>query len=399
MAGRRNDRAGDAGATPGLSWTRRGTLAGGLALLPGLAAGAAPGADIPIRLAGNVPWTGVWINGQGPFRFRIASGSNTFHVSPLLAEKLGLKLAPGENLMSQTRYGRKVVDVYRGDLVIGGQLPVSNVPLIPFGDRVDSPYPGTLPVPADRVTTFEWAAGIMRYTPDLPAEMSGYGKVPLRHSEINLGWLPRLDARIAGKPVKLSLSTGSTHGLNLNSDAVKRLGLWDGPGPSYERTTKRGDRDVTVRIARRGDIELGGLRFEQPVISMDDPAKSLMVRRDAEDDGEIGMDLLRRVDLILDPRRDMSWMRPNAAMKEPWEQDRAGVQIDTDGGQAKVIRVDAGSAAEAAGLKVGDVIATTTPNVQKLQAAQFMPAGTKIDLPVLRDGQKMRIAIVTTERF
>ncbi|MET0274887.1 MAG: aspartyl protease family protein [Phenylobacterium sp.] len=403
MAGRRDDHAGHAGAAPGLSgWTRRGALGAGLALplLPGWAQGAPGLADVPIRLTGNTPWTGVWLDKQGPFRFRIVSGTNVFLIYEALARRIGLELATAEDTIASNRYKRQVVTPYRvKEMVVGGALPLANIRLLPLPGAREPLYPGSVPIPSDRITSFDWAGQMMRYSADLPAEAAtAYGKVPLRHSDIGIGWIPKVDCRLGGKPLRLRLSTGSAYGLTLYPDAVKRLGLWNGPEPHYDRKIEGNGRDLEIRIVRRGDLELGGLRFERPVLGLYDPAHVLMDLNE-NDDGEIGMEVLRRVDLIFDPRRDMSWMRPNAAMADGWTYDRAGFQVITADSGTRVERVDPGSPAEKAGLKAGDMIGTNEENVRRLVAAQMMPAGTKIDIPIVRDGAKMRIPVITEERL
>jgi hypothetical protein len=403
LAGRRDHRSGDAGEAAGLTaWTRRGALGAGLALpFTPMAQAAAAAVDVPIRMDENMPWTPVWLDGQGPFRFRVASSSNVFHVSEALAKRLSLEIAAGQNLISNGRYNRKVTNLYRvKQMVVGGELPLTEIRLIPMGgdDENEPSYPGTIPIPSDRITSFEWNRGLMRYSPELPAEAASYGKVPLRHSDIKLGWMPKVDCRIAGKPVRLSLNTSSPYGVTLHPDAVKRLGFWDGPGPAYERPGAVRGRVVQIRMARRGDLQLGGLNFERPVLGMYDPAEVLMDRNE-NDDGTIGMDVLHRVDLIFDPKRDMSWMRPTAAMTAPWRYDRAGFQIGMRDGVRRFVRIDPGSPAERAGLLMTDAINLTNAGILQLLAAQHAPAGTKLDIPIRRNGVPQRVSVVLEERL
>jgi hypothetical protein len=346
----------------------------------------------------NLLWTAVWLNKQGPFRFQIVSGSNAFHVDEALARRIGLPVAPRDG-QAVGRFGdpRDVTFFTANELVIGGELGLTNIPLAGTLEP-ESLFLGAVPVPSDQITSFEFGRELMRYSAALPAQMDGYAKIPLRHSALQMGWMPEVECRLGGKTVRLTVATNLPYAVTLYPDAVKRLGLWDGAGPSYERSTRRDGREVEIRIARRGDLELNGLRFERPVLGLYDP-RNVLMDRNSGNDGTIGMDVLRRVDVMFDPRRDTMWLRPTSAMASAWSHDRAGFQLDTVKGVTKVTRVDAGSPAEKAGLRVGDVLPGRVAEASmRLAWSQNGPAGQALTLDVERDGVKRPISMVLEDR-
>src|SRR5690606_36447543 len=111
------------------------------------------------------------------------------------------------------------------------------------------------------------------------------------------------------------------------------------------------DRASARPILSLPSVEIGGVRFEDvpATIGPRDRLASLIVG-----DGVIGVDLLKRFNLVIDFRRSRLWMTPNAASKAPFRRNRTGV-VTGEGGA--VLLVAPGSPAEAAGFAVGETIA------------------------------------------
>jgi hypothetical protein len=396
LAGRRNHSPGDAGQTAGLIG-RRELLAGGAALglaRPAVAAvSTLPDVEAPFKMDGGRPWTGVWIDKQGPFRFGISTGSNTFAVWDDLATRLKLNPTTSKVQLSK-KTSSAVSTVYEAkELLIGGGFALTRVPLMGFRAPDQPSDMGQLPLVADRVTTFDFKAGIMRSLREAPADRTGYVRTPMIY-EANVGtWTPRVQAKIGGKPVRLRISTGSFGVVSLSPQAVNRLGLWNDETPYSQRTVDDGARDAMRRVTRRGDLELGDFTVSRPLLTLNNARGSAWVDV-FDDDGVIGIDLLRRLDLIIDqPKRNL-WTRPNADFETPWSYDRAGFDVEQQDGVWKVSVVDGGSPAEQAGLKVGDQVVTQIDSVRR---ARYAPAGAQVAFNVLRGGERVRIPMTLAD--
>lgn len=385
--------------------TRRDLVGGGLGLgavlgsglLPASALAKAQSAEIPIKVDGNTPWTGVWINGVGPFRFQIQTRGNVFVVSAEVAEKLQLPqkaevvAGSGPNAHLAKTYVAK-------EVLIGGQLPLQDVRLLESKGWNGSRYAGVMPTPVDRISIYEFGAGRLRYATEPPPELAQYARIPLMPTDNDLGFMARVEGRLAGRPVRLRINTSSSLGLTLYPDAVKRLNLWSGPEPSYDRRARFSQTDSVIRTVRRGDLTLQGLTFQRPLMSLYDPADA--VANHSDDDGDIGMELLRRVDLAFHPRKLTAWMRPTAAMSDPWRHDRAGFTCALKDGGAAVDQVDPGSPAAKAGLVKGvKLVGLGKQDVERLMAAQQGAAGTRIAFDVEQDGQARRVSLLLEDRI
>jgi hypothetical protein len=373
--------------------------AAGLAPAVALAQPAGPKAveaEIPIEVD-SVPWTGVWIEGKGPFRFNITSGTNSFTIWEDLAERLNLRQLQVTNLQRRGN-DRRPVNVFRADeMVIGGKLGLTAVDFVSFkSERPPTPV-GNIPLFGDRVTSFEFARGLMRYSVDLP-DLAGYQRVPLIYEEQFLAWEPEAKVKLGGRDLRLRIATGNSGGIFIYSTAVSRLKLWDGPGAAFDRTAAGPEGGGRTRTTRRGDLEFGDVRFANPVVRLEDPKTSRY--REDDFDGSIGMELLRRGDLVFDQKRRVLWFKPLANMADPWRYDRAGFDLAEKEGVWRFDAVDAGSPAERAGLKVGDVLAAQRPDTgPRLRAAVQGSPGTKLAFTVNRGGATQRIEITLEDRL
>ena len=75
--------------------------------------------------------------------------------------------------------------------------------------------------------------------------------------------------------------------------------------------------------------------------------------------GSLGNSVLKRFNVVFDYQREVMYLKPNYLFKEPFEHDMSGIEITAVGPAFErviIARVEAGSAAEQAGLKEGDRI-------------------------------------------
>ncbi len=158
---------------------------------------------------------------------------------------------------------------------------------------------------------------------------------------------PAIKVGIAGRNADLTIDTAASSALHLS-------GFFADDVPAIEslRTSETlviGSDSASARpILSLPSLELASVTFENVPTTIG-PRKATIVG-----DGVIGIDLLKRFNLVIDFRRSRIWMAPNANSEAPFRRNRTGV-VTGEGGA--VLLVAPGSPAEAAGFAVGETIA------------------------------------------
>jgi len=116
-------------------------------------------------------------------------------------------------------------------------------------------------------------------------------------------------------------------------------------------------------------------------------------------DAMIGMGLLERFNIIFDYPSRRLFIEPNKRFAEPFEYDMSGLSLGTGGeGYLLITRVHPGSAAEEAGLRVGERVT----RIDGRAAADYdswdlrplmRKAGRQVTLTVVRDGDEVAVPI------
>lgn len=204
------------------------------------------------------------------------------------------------------------------------------------------------------------------------------------------GGLYMVDASIAGLPARLDLDLGSGSPLTLWSGFWKRLDLRGRRSTSViGGVGGLGEADITMLPG----VQLGGIDFG-PVPTQLMPSGGPGVAR-ARSDGNIGVPLLKRFRLIVDLPHDRVWFVGPADTATPFKKDRSGVAATMVEGRLQVIGVAAGSPAEAAGIRRGDIIVSIDGGIAASLDARRLgddPAGTVHRL-VLADGRTITLTL------
>ncbi len=151
------------------------------------------------------------------------------------------------------------------------------------------------------------------------------------------------------------------------------------------------------RIGRLKTLRLGGITIDNPTVSY-----STTGGENGEADGVLGMEILRRFKLAIDYTRSRLVLEPNAAFREPYEEDMSGLALAPALGAGrkvfKVSQVLAGTPASEAGLRTGDLITSIDDepasrfNVDQLTRL-LKNDGREIKLTVARGGENVKTSI------
>lgn len=398
---------------------RRTALAMGAGLaFGGVARAAANVVETPFRVTRNRPWAAVTVNGKEPLAFLIDTGATNFHVTPQAVKTLGLTALTTTQV--QASVGRFKTEVYRaGTVVIGSGVRERDVYMAGMQPGNYDLISGVIPIAKFGVMGLDFDRQQLLMATALDGDPEGYDFVPtLARGETKgmTNWLgaysrdpkhmaeldhrPVIRGTLDRRPINLLLDTGATMSLFLAPDYVRRHNLWDSFAKSTEAAVQTSARSAHVRIARAGRLEFGPIAFENPIVTLGNPADS---DEDGADniDGVIGFELLRRLNFLNHPGRKRLYYKPSQALHDVYRYDRAGIEIDAVDGALRVVWVAAGGAAARAGLVVGDKVTgwRGKDGYYGLLWALTGAAGTKVEIQVERGGAQTLIPVELKERI
>jgi len=352
----------------------------------------------PMRAALGRRWTPGEVDEARGLRMLFSTQAQLFRADGATVEAARLQALP-----LQTRDQR----LYRANLIgLGGAygfrqvevvgLPAATTPLFHVHVPVLQDAPSLYDFPANRFVIGWDAASAADFSRiDMPS--AGRGREPWMR-------LPAVDVELDGMRLRLQIDTASPYGVTLDPDAVDRLGLWGRWQGGYDRVAdaeRSADRGWAVQVRRAGALKLGDWTLDGPIVGLRGPRDA--PRRVPGIDGLLGMDVLGRFAMGIEPDGWRLRLRPAAEPAAAFRHDRSGVQLAWRGGRDgrfEVVAVDPGSGAEAAGLKVGDV----AHDLNAVQAETFEwaasdPTETSVRLTVVREGQPVPVAIDLKDRL
>ncbi len=404
-----------------MNFTRRSALVAGAALtMPG-AAWALDSATFPFRVTRNRPWTVVAINNQEPpLPFLLSTGSGWYAISDSAAKSLKLPRADKSYLKSPV--DRMDIPVYRIERAkIGGVMEERDIYLAGLPDgRVLDNLKGVIPPTSASVMSFDFDRLEIAVSRSLTAKPEGYRALPLElgvqlqggadplgaqarteFSQANLDLTPTVVAELDGEPVKLKLSTGYSGGLFLHSSYVQAKGLWD-HYPTHVAQQHLSPTGLTVnsRLVRAERLKLGGVVFQKPVVHLSDPQYAAH-DVDGIEVGFVGMEFLRRFNLVYDPFSRLIWLKPNAAIADGYHYNRAGADVELVNGRLLITELSPGGPADRAGLKEGDVVTgwRGPDGYDGLVWALTGAPGSTVDIQVSRGGKAELVSVVLEDHL
>jgi hypothetical protein len=370
----------------------------------------AAGKSYPIEIVSNKPFVQVRINDSKPYRFMLDTGSGASLIDPPLARALGFQPASeskgnfgvGSGTTSlvllkptacQEMAGTRVAGVHLLGFDLSG---ISSVEGLPVRGTVGSEFLHK------SVVVIDYAHSTIRVL-DPAFEYRGNGVV-----------LPvTIDGQIfttvhihksSGEIVegKFYLDTGTRTAISLNSPFVRDNHLLAGETAIPLATLGFGmGGESLASVFRIRQLELGTISLQDVVATASLDEKGVLA--DPNVAGIIGGELLRKFTVILDYPHQRVILEKTPLSNSPFGYDASGLFLIARGpklDRITILRVVAGSPADAAGLQKDDVIlsiggdpAGTLETVRQ----RFRTEGRTYVLHVLRNGKTVTTSIRTEE--
>ena len=330
----------------------------------------------------------VRVNSSEPMRFITDSASTYSMIRKAEADKLKLKPAGGMSLRGGG--GEFNVKFTKADLEVGA-LKLNDVNL----GVTDLPphYAGLLGADLfeNFVVTIDYEKGEVEiFDPRTFHPDSKATRIPLNiRSRI-----PSVEASITygGKTVtgEFRIDTASGQPITLRHPFAEKNSFPPPGAPTQTSQSGALGGQVEWLLARADSIRIDELEFKNPIVQV------YATNRGAGGGtllaGMIGNDLLRRFRVTFDCPHKQLFLLPSSMRDMPFEVDMSGLRF---GPSYQIYFVSAGSVAEKAGLKVGDVITKLDGrSITQLGLSgahdQLMRNGKKCEIEVLRGEQIIR---------
>jgi len=324
--------------------------------------------SLPFHLQRNLIVVSAMLNGRGPYNFLLDTGVNISLITePHLREELGLR--PGERFRVMGAGNEGSLEAYKVDSIhvtmAGVEAPflsflVLSDDVLDLSGYVGMPMHGI--IGSDLFQSF-----VLRIHPqseqlDLidPARFRAprskrWSTMPLtlEGGKAYLNTTVTLNDSLT-LPLKFVLDTGAGHALSLETKSDPQLTV---PKQRLRSQLGRGlNGFIDGYIGRVSNLQLGRYQVKSLLTSFPDADQ---VRSEVARNGNIGFELLKRFELIIDYPHNRLMLQPNSLFRDPFEHDMCGIELLAAGPNYRryfILRVEPSSPADQAGLQANDEI-------------------------------------------
>jgi predicted aspartyl protease len=367
-------------------------LLAGLAFLGCLSAASATIVDIPfstVYAGKSAVIVDVLLNGKGPYPFLLDTGAGVNVLTPSLVKELDL---PSVGQMEMNSGGVKEVN---GSLVAVksaklGPLELPNMMYASLALPSSMPFRGVL-----GVAFFEhFKVGIDFDRKTVHLDDAPKFKYPGAGQTMHLVFVPndqrpRIFAGVEGHPGLYLLDTGNMGSIILNAKFVEKYSM------TTDRKVLESSGDATVtgnrtsRTARLKTLKIGQFELQNQAADL------LQLESDAEPDlaGNIGIDIIRRFNVVIDFRNHLIFVGKNKSFQDPSPGNENGMIMDLVNPGTHILGVIPGGPAAEAGILAGDSIAAVDGvpasklDFLALRDYFLAPEGTDVEVTIERDHQ------------
>ncbi|MGV3502645.1 MAG: aspartyl protease family protein [Adhaeribacter sp.] len=372
---------------------------------------------IPFTLHRNLIVVKAQLNGYGPYNFLLDTGVSTALITnPRLLDSLGV--VPGAEIrIAGAGSSLEDLKAYMVNNVVV-ELPGATAPKLSMtflsedvfnlSSYVGMPIAGLLGYQffnsfvvridfnSQQLTLYQPETFKYRKRDGIAIPFELEGQRPYLYALTTLAGEPAISTR-------LILDTGAGHALSLEQESHSGIKV---PVPALRTQLGTGlSGSIMGYVGRIPQFQLNKFVFKNMLTSFPDHA-DVAAKVQVGRNGNLGNEVLKRFNLVVDYSRSRLSLRPNSRLKEPFEHDMCGVEIVASGAgynRYMIVRVDPGSPAEEADLQPGDEIlfvdntSASSLSLSKLDRYFRLRDGYRLTL-VLSRQQQLIFRFVTLRR-
>jgi hypothetical protein len=343
-------------------------------------AAAAAAQEIPFRLVDNMILVPIEVNGVATLG-RLDTGGSLSLIHPTFSRDLGLMssgsvVASGASGKMRQYIMVSPVEVKLGDRVVKSE-PLMVISLNSMASDAKHRVGITLgmDVVRDLVVEIDFDRLMIEFRP--AADFTDFPKAEPMELRWARGGRALMGAVTGWKSIRVHFDTGNPGAVNFG-EYVARSALKGRPSSQFLAVGVDGSHPH--RKSTLPSLTLAGVTFK------DVPAS---VRPDTGDRTiGVGLEVLKRFNLVMDFTSERMWMTPNSKATEPFRRDRVGIGTYSNGWPRSVTFVSPGSPAERAGFKAGEML-----------ARMLDESGAELDdLDDLAEGQRITVLMADGSR-
>jgi hypothetical protein len=360
---------------------------------------------LPFEMHRNLILIKAKINGYGPFSFLLDTGvSNSIITDPSLKDSLQLSqgrnivlvgAGDGDNLQAFVTYGLTIQ--MSGITATKHSMAVLSSDILQLSSYVGVPVHGILGYDffCNMVVDINFHNNTITLHRPLNYKYKGKGvAVPITLEERRpyLKAFSQIDDSIA-VPVKLIIDTGAGHALSLETGTHEKITISD---PAIRTQLGIGlNGIINGYMGRTKNFTIGRYHIKNVITSFPDfelvAAKNKIPRN-----GNLGIDMLRRFNIIFDYSRQMMYLTPNKFYKERFEHDMCGIELVAGGENYRqyiIYKIYPDTPAEQAGLLPGDELIAIDSDILKDMEVTAVSKllrsrhGRRLNILLKRDGE------------